>query len=108
MKSLLNIESTLTDRYQTTIPGSIRQALRLSKRDKLLFEIQADGSVRLSKASSSDEDPIVGEFLNFLANDMLQKPEHLLPLTSELSESLKSLVSGVEFDLDAPLSDDDE
>ncbi|MFM7907200.1 MAG: type II toxin-antitoxin system PrlF family antitoxin, partial [Microcystis sp.] len=28
-------ESTLTDRYQTTIPDSVRKALGLNKRDKI-------------------------------------------------------------------------
>ena len=30
-----DIESTLTDRYQTTVPETVRRALRLGKRDKI-------------------------------------------------------------------------
>lgn len=33
-------ESTLTDRYQTTIPEPIRKALGLNKRDKIRYTIQ--------------------------------------------------------------------
>ena len=32
-------ESTLTERYQTTVPETVRRALRLSKRDKIRFTI---------------------------------------------------------------------
>ena len=31
----LEVESTLTDKYQTTIPDPIRKALNLKKRDKI-------------------------------------------------------------------------
>ncbi|MFM6063282.1 MAG: type II toxin-antitoxin system PrlF family antitoxin, partial [Microcystis panniformis] len=36
-------ESTLTDRYQTTIPDSVRKVLGLNKRDKICYNIQPDG-----------------------------------------------------------------
>jgi antitoxin PrlF len=31
----LEIESTLTDRYQTTVPDAVRRTLKLRKRDKI-------------------------------------------------------------------------
>lgn len=42
-------ESTLTDRYQTTVPESVRKALGLNKRDKICYTIQSDGRVLKSK-----------------------------------------------------------
>lgn len=33
----LEFESTLTDRYQTTAPTAVRQALRLGKRDRIRY-----------------------------------------------------------------------
>ena len=33
----LETESTLTDRFQTTVPSSVRQALRLGKKDKIKY-----------------------------------------------------------------------
>ena len=34
MAATLEVESTLTDRYQTTVPETVRRALQLGKRDK--------------------------------------------------------------------------
>ena len=45
MRATLELESTLTDRYQTTVPNSVRRALRLGKRDKLRYRVQPDGTV---------------------------------------------------------------
>ncbi|MEY2976080.1 MAG: HtaR suppressor protein, partial [Cyanobacteriota bacterium] len=42
-------ESTLTDRYQTTIPDPVRKALGLNKRDKICYTIQPDGKVWISR-----------------------------------------------------------
>ena len=33
----LEAESTLTDRYQTTMPETVRRALKLGKRDKIHY-----------------------------------------------------------------------
>ena len=33
----LETESTLTDRFQTTVPSSVRQALHLEKKDKIKY-----------------------------------------------------------------------
>lgn len=35
MPATLEVESTLTDRYQTTVPETVRRALQLHKRDKI-------------------------------------------------------------------------
>ena len=42
---ILVSESTLTDRYQTTVPGPVRKALHLHKREKIRYTIQPDGSL---------------------------------------------------------------
>ncbi|MEL6880679.1 MAG: type II toxin-antitoxin system PrlF family antitoxin, partial [Cyanobacteria bacterium J06607_10] len=47
--SVLKAESTLTDRYQTTIPQNVRKALNLSKRDKISYTLRADGVVIISR-----------------------------------------------------------
>ena len=36
MAATLEVESTLTDRYQTTVPETVRRALQLGKRDKIV------------------------------------------------------------------------
>lgn len=55
-------ESTLTDRYQTTVPEPVRKALGLNKRDKICYTIQPDGQVVISRADQTESDPILGGF----------------------------------------------
>jgi antitoxin PrlF len=101
-------QSTLTDRYQTTIPDPVRKALGLNKRDKICYTIQPNGKVWISRADQTESDPVLGEFLNFLARDMEKNPQHLQAISSDLVSHVQSLVSGVDLDLDAPLMDEDE
>ncbi|MDZ4260955.1 MAG: type II toxin-antitoxin system PrlF family antitoxin [Pseudomonadota bacterium] len=103
-----DLESTLTDRYQTTVPEGVRKALKLSKRDKIHYTIRPSGEVVLTKAAAFDEDPVLGSFLNYLAKDIAQHPDRLQVVDAGLVKRIKSLVDGVELDLNAPLSDDDE
>lgn len=104
----LEAESTLTDRFQTTVPSPVRQALQLGKKDKIKYEIQSDGSVVISRVVVQESDPVLGEFLSFIARDMKAHPERLEPLSASMRESVDALVEGIEFDLDAPLLDEDE
>ena len=107
MSHILEIESTLTDRYQTTIPETVRRALQLSKRDRLTYRIQADGSVLLTRAAAVGEsDPAIGQFLHFLANDIAARPEAIRGIDRALQARLQALVGTIEVDLDAPLPDE--
>lgn len=109
MPATLQVESTLTDRYQTTVPETVRRALRLGKRDKIHYTIRPDGEVVLTRAAASqDDDPALAPFLGFLARDMAEHPERLQALDAGLAQRIQSLVGGVEVDLDAPLSAVDE
>lgn len=109
MPATLDAESTLTDRYQTTVPETVRRALRLGKRDKIHYAIRPDGEVVLSRAEpAGGDDPVLGEFLGFLARDMASHPQRLQAIDASLAQRILSLVGAVEFDLDAPLSEDDE
>jgi len=101
-------ESTLTDRYQTTVPEPVRKALGLSKRDKICYTILPDGRVLISRATQTESDPVLGKFLNFLARDIEKNPQHLQAISSDLVHHVQSLVVDVELDLDAPLLDEDE
>lgn len=109
MATILSVESTLTDRYQTTIPETVRRALRLDKRDKIHYKIRPDGEVVLTRAASSEsDDPVLGQFLGFLARDIANHPERLQAVDLVFVQRIQSLTSNVEVDLDAPLSADDE
>ncbi|MBU1297451.1 MAG: type II toxin-antitoxin system PrlF family antitoxin [Gammaproteobacteria bacterium] len=104
----LETESTLTERFQTTVPSSVRRALHLGKKDKIRYVIQADGNVLMTKVEKTEDDPVMNKFLSFLANDMQQHPENLQQLTTSMRNTVQSLIENVELDLDAPLSDEDE
>ncbi|WP_057831218.1 type II toxin-antitoxin system PrlF family antitoxin [Colwellia sp. TT2012] len=104
----LETESTLTDRFQTTVPSVVRQALHLKKKDKIKFIIQPNGSVILSRVEPKESDPVVESFLAFVANDMQRHPKKLQSLTASMRDRIEVLTSGIELDLDAPLSDEDE
>lgn len=106
MANLLQTESTLTDRYQTTIPDAVRKALHLNKRDKILYTVQPDGHVFLSKIEENQDDPIIDSFLEFIAEDIRQNPQHLVSINQTFLNRIESLVGDVEFDLNEPLLDE--
>jgi antitoxin PrlF len=109
MTTTLEVESTLTDRYQTTVPETVRRALKLGKRDKLHYTIRPDGAVLITRAAPAEiDDPVLGQFLSFLAGDIAKHPERVRAVDSALLARIRSLVGQVEVDLDAPLSADDE
>lgn len=109
MPATLEVESTLTDRYQTTVPETVRRALHLGKRDKLHYVIRSNGEVVLTRADAAEgNDPVLGQFLAFLARDLADHPERLQAIDAEFVQRIQSLVGPIEVDLDAALSADDE
>ena len=109
MPATLEVESTLTDRYQTTVPEMVRRSLRLGKRDKVHYSIRPNGEVALSRADVSEpDDPVLGQFLGFLSRDIAAHPERLRALDASFVQRMHSLTTGIEVDLDGPLSADDE
>ncbi len=51
---------------------------------------------------------MLGQFLGFLARDIASHPERLQAVDAGLAQRLQSLAGGIEVDLDAALSADDE
>ena len=105
---VLEAESALTDRYQTTVPDAVRRALRLTKRDRLIYRVGDDGTVQLARKDGPDDDPVIGRFLDFLSQDLAHHPERLRSIDAALVDRLRMLASDVAIDLDAPLDPDDE
>jgi antitoxin PrlF len=109
MTSTFEVESTLTDRYQTTVPETVRRALKLGKRDKIHYVIRPDGAVMLTRAAQArEEDPLLGRFLEFLARDLRDHPHRLQALDARWLQRIEVLLGTLPVDLDAPLSADDE
>jgi antitoxin PrlF len=108
MPIALEAESTLTSRYQTTVPETVRRALRLGKLDRIHYAIRPTGEVVLTRAETAEDDPVIGKFLDFLARDMASHPERLQRMDMSLVQQGRELTAGVKFDLDVPLSPEDE
>lgn len=56
----------------------------------------------------NQEDQVVAKFLEFLAKDIDEHPERLQALSIGFVQRARELAAGIEFDLDAPLPDEDE
>ena len=48
-------QSTITDKFQTTIPLQVRHALKLSPRQRVSYEVRPDGSAILRPVPRIDE-----------------------------------------------------
>lgn len=103
MNAYIEATSTLTDRYQTTVPETVRRVLQLGKRDKIKYVLLEDGSVLLTRAEDGDQDPVIAAFLSFLASDTQQDPGQIRSLPSALAERVAKLTAGVGINLDEPL-----
>ncbi|SET71187.1 type II toxin-antitoxin system PrlF family antitoxin [Thalassotalea agarivorans] len=108
MAEILYAEATLTERYQNTVPAAVRKALHLEKGDKVRYAVSDTGEVKLSRADSEQADPVIGQFLSFLADDMQNHPDRLQAVTPALRGRIDALVGDMDVDLDAPLSEEDE
>lgn len=103
-------ESAVTERGQTTVPAHIRQRLTVGKPGKLIWRIEANGTVTVDRKREvvSDADPVLGQFLAFLEADMTAHPERLRPVGADLVERINALVAGVDINLNEPLPDDED
>ena len=110
MTKLLQAESTLTQKYQTTIPYVIRQALGLEKGSKISYRIQDDGNVLIFRQDDhqDDSDPILEKFLNFLEQDMVKHPQQIKAVSSSTVQRVQSLIGDMSVDLDSSLEDEEE
>ena len=101
----LRAESRLTERSQTTIPAAIRDALHLKPGESINYTLLAGGKVIMSKKDEEQDDPVVPQFLAFLENDMKKNPQNIVPVSASFWNDIKALTSGVEVNLDEPLTD---
>jgi antitoxin PrlF len=104
MAALLEEISTITAKGQTTIPKSVRQALGVDYGGRIAFRVDKRG-VTLSRADES-EDPAIGEFIDFLADDLQKRPETVKALSPELAARIAALTDEIETDPNAAIDGD--
>jgi antitoxin PrlF len=99
------LTSTLTDRYQTTIPREIRSFLNLDKGAQIQYLIDPSGKVYLQNESTNElnEDPVLYSFLEFMEQDMRKSPKRIQPLAGEVMQKVQHLIKDVDVDLDQPI-----
>lgn len=100
-------KSTLTDRFQTTIPTFVRNELGLEKRDLIEFLKSDDGYIVLRRAEQQQEEgefsPQLLAWLDFLSNDQNQRPQQIKPITIAMRDKAYQLTGGLDIDLDSAL-----
>ena len=99
--------SKLTDRYQTTVPSSVRRQLKLAKGDQIRYRTDETGRVYI-EAVRDEADPALGAFLDFLEADIKAHPQRLEAFGGTLHDRLQTLVGDIEVDLEEPRSADDD
>jgi antitoxin PrlF len=110
MPAILEAEANLTTQNQITIPSSIRRALKLKGgQSRLRFQLTEEGKVEMNLAqpATDEEDTALGPFLDLLEADFKSHPERIRPFPLRLLKKARSLVKGVEVDLDGPLTGED-
>lgn len=105
VRPTLEIEATITERGQTTVPAAIRRMLGVQK-GAIVFKAMPDGTVLVESKPEPKEDPVIAKFLEFLERDIAKNPQNLVPFTQEMMDEVDDLVGGMDIDLDAPLDDD--
>ena len=97
------LTSRLTQRSQTTIPKAVKNALHVTAGDEIGYVIEGE-SVRLVNvaAQAENEDPMVAQFLEFIARDIGRGNLRVLP--RGLYERIQQLTTGVAIDHDAELT----
>ena len=97
MKIIYQTESTMTSKYQTTIPEPVRSALKLKQRDKLRYSVLDDGSVLIEKLTSDideENDPVISRFLSFIEKGMEEQPELIRPASTSRYARYRKLAEG--------------
>lgn len=111
MKMVLEAEANLTAQNQITIPAPIRKVLKLQGgQSRVKFQVRPeDGRVviRLVEATKEPEDPALKPFLALLQKDMRLHPHRISPFPASLRDRARSLVDGVEVNLDGALTGED-
>jgi len=97
------IQSSVTERFQTTIPKGVREALGLRRGDTLAYEVRGEEVVVRRRPEQEGDDPALTGFLDLLERDIAAHPERLHRVPEALVQRGRELVDGAEVDLVAAL-----
>ena len=97
------IQSSLTERFQTTIPKGVREALGLRRGDTLAYEVRGEEVVVRRRPEQESEDPALAGFIDLLERDIAAHPERLRRVPDALVQRGRELVDGVEVNFDDAL-----
>lgn len=97
-------EASTTQRSQTTIPATVRDAIGLKPGGTIQYAALSDGSYRITAkpVPFSDRDPVMLAVLDYFEQDMLKHPEKVVPLSQSLLSKLHETLQ------DVPLPDPDD
>lgn len=95
--------SRITAKGQTTVPKAVRDALGVGYGGTIAFVVEQDRVIVQRAEAEATEDPVIQEFLGFLARDLERRPEAIAALDESLARRMASLTDGVDVDLDAPI-----
>jgi antitoxin PrlF len=99
--------ATVTEKGQTTVPKTVRDALGITHGDRIAFSIDENHRVFLEKDDGEATDPVIDSFLAFLANDMQENPKtSIVDIPQELRGRIERLTRGIEIDLESPIDGD--
>ena len=99
MATLLRERSRITAKGQTTVPKAVRRALGVNCGGEIDYVIDERG-VSLRAVEAEETDPVIDEFLAFLASDMTRNPGHITEFPAELAGRMTALTAGMEPDVD--------
>ena len=104
MPSVIEEISTITAKGQTTVPKAVRQALGVDYGGRIAFRVSGKG-VTVVRADAN-EDPAIGAFLGFLADDIKNHPERIKAIAPDLAARIAALTQGVEANADEAIDGD--
>jgi len=104
MEAQIEEFSTITAKGQTTVPKAVRQALGVDYGGKIAFRVDKRG-VTVARVEE-DEDPAIDRFLDFMAEDIKQRPQAIKALSPHLAARIAALIEGMEVDPDSAIDGD--
>jgi antitoxin PrlF len=97
------IVSKLTKRSQTTVPRGVRSALGLGPGEKIGYIVEGNRVVLVNASATEHKDPVLTQFLAFVAKDLEDHPARVVGFPRHLLERARALTGRVPIDHDAPI-----